>query len=78
MIWVVLIYNLMSEKVIGVSRTLTDIGHLAKWNKKLLRWVITHNTPTFTRQHTIDLEMVIVSSERVIKVDGQVKHTSMV
>ena len=68
----------MSEKVIGVSRTLTDIGPLAKWNKKLLRWVITHNTPNYTRQHTIDLEMVIVSSERVIKVDEQVKHTSMV
>lgn len=68
----------MSDKIIGVDRTLTDIGHLAKWNKKRLRWVITHNTSTFTRQHTIDLEMVIVSSERVIKVDSETKHTSMV
>lgn len=68
----------MSDKIIGVERTLTDIGPLAKWNKKRLRWIITHNTPTYTRQHIIDLEMVIVSSERVIKVDNEIKHTSMV
>ena len=68
----------MSDIIIGVERTLTDIGPLAKWNKKRLRWVITHNTPNSTRQHIIDLEMVIVSSERVIKVDDEVKHKSMV
>ena len=41
------------SKVIGVSRTLEDIGGLTKWNTKLLRWIITHNTPTQTRQHAI-------------------------
>jgi hypothetical protein len=64
----------MSDIIIGVERTLTD---LAKWNKKRVRWVITHNAQTFTRQHVIDLEMVIVSSERVIKVDDEFKHKSM-
>ncbi len=67
----------MNDIIIGVDRTLTDIGELAKWNKKRLRWIITHNNSTITRQHIIDLEMVIVSSERVIKVDGEFRSKSM-
>jgi len=68
----------MNDIIVGVERTLVDIGPLAKWNKKRLRWKITHNTPNCTRQYVIDLEMVIVSSERVVKVDGEVKSKSMV
>jgi len=45
----------MSDIIVGVERTLEDIGEVAKWNKKRLRWIITHNTPNFTRQHIIDL-----------------------
>lgn len=41
--------------IVGVSRTLEDIGVSAQWNKKLLTWIITHNTSTSTRQHSIEL-----------------------
>jgi hypothetical protein len=48
--------------IVGVSRTLEDIGQSAQWNKKLLTWVITHNTTNSTRQHCIELEMTLISS----------------
>jgi hypothetical protein len=32
------------NNLLGVERTLTDIGKLAKWNRKLLRWIVLHNT----------------------------------
>lgn len=68
----------MSDIIVGVERTLEDIGTLAKWNRKRLRWIITHNSPKQTRQHIIDLEMVLVSSERIVLVDGNERHRAMV
>lgn len=38
---------------------------------------MTHSTDQFTRQHEIQLDMTIVSSERVVSVDGTAKLKQM-
>jgi hypothetical protein len=40
-------------------------------------WVITHNGPLATKQHRVELQITILSSERVVLVVGIVKHRSM-
>lgn len=46
---------MIKDVIVGVSRTLSDIDNKSKWNNKLITWVITHNTPEFTKQYTIEL-----------------------
>ena len=64
--------------LVGVDRLYTDDGLGDKWNKKRLRWIFTHHTPYRTRQHTVDLYMVLLSSERVVKVDEEERLRAMV
>lgn len=62
-----------SDIIVGVSRELTDVGQNTKWNHKKLTWIITHNDGTHTRQHIVELLMTLISSERIVKVDGEQK-----
>ena len=67
----------ISNIIVGVDRSLTDLGEGATWNRKRLEWIVTNNRGDGAVQYVIWLDMIILSSERVVYVNSQVKDKQM-
>lgn len=74
-----LIWMIMNSTdiIVGLERKLDTQGEGTDWNHKKITWLILHHTPTATKQHSIELKMTLLSSERIISVDGVVKHRTL-
>lgn len=74
----ILVYVMIMKSediIVGVEKALEEVED--SWNRKRLRWLLTHHTPRHTTQHCVQLDMVLLSSERVVSVDGNVKLRQM-
>ena len=56
--------------IVGVDRSLSNLGEGSTWNRKRLEWIVTNNRGDGAVQYVIWLDMTILSSERVVYVNN--------
>ncbi len=56
---------------------LSNRGAGQAWNNKLIRWSLVHNSKQQTKLYDVELEMVLLSSKRIVRVNNVVKDTQM-
>ena len=64
-----------NHEIVGLEKVQEKMDEVAKWNNSIIRWTILHNTSTGPKTYDIELSMIYLSSKRIVKVNGEIKHT---